>query len=497
MASSSADLVIGKLLSLLQKEDADHREGAISQSRHKVAAKLQDINKRMTSITERVHQFGVQLLEAQHELLERLKDKEPQRTVILVVGMGGSGKTTLVANTFNKQRVEQHFDFCTWITVSRQYEILELFRSMVKEIYKQRKEEVPMQVEIMSYRVLVDTLVQYLQSRRCLIVLDDVWNIEFWQEFNINIILPQGMRGCRIVLTTRKEDVAPSPYGFKSNIFKIQPLTKNDARELFCKRAFANDLGGCPSYLDSLARNLVEKCEGLPLAIVALGGLMSKKSTAEWKRVHDNLNWELSNNPALEFVKIISLLSYHDLSFQLKHCFLYCCIFPEDYEISRKRLIRLWMAEDFLEHVNDVAPEVVAENYLMELICRGLLQVKNRNFCGRPKHIKMHDILREFALSISKEEKFVAVSDGKKGVEENGIRRCSIEVTHKELNPGGKETSQLRSLFIFVVDEISKSSFNKLPSGLKLLRVMDLEDAPINELPKEFGDLFNLRPYSL
>ena len=133
----------------------------------------------------------------------------------------------------------------------------------------------------------------------------------------------------------------------------------------------------------------------------------------------------------------------------------------------------------------------------MELICRGLLQVKKRNFCGRPKHIKMHDILREFALSISKEEKFVAVSDGKKGVEGNGIRRCSIEVTHKELNQGGKETSQLRSLFIFVVDEISKSSFNKLPSGLKLLRVLDLEDAPINELPKEFEDLFNLRYLNL
>ncbi|XWS73828.1 hypothetical protein CRYUN_Cryun02cG0163000 [Craigia yunnanensis] len=607
MASSSADLVIGKLTSLLENEasslspvtdeikemklllgsmrsflqDADHRAGAkgLSQNdlvknvrdlayelentideftyyeskrqqwrgnnfkrffqrrlhfpvdlyvRHEVAAKLQDINKRMKSITERAHQFGVQQLEvrdtsrydpnwknrlsesslffkdddlvgvkkAQHELLGRLMDEEPRRTVISVVGMGGSGKTTLVANIFNKQSVKQHFDFCIWITVSQQYAIEELFRSMVKDVYKQRKEEVPMQVDTMSYRVLVDTLVQYLQSRRYLIVLDDVWNIEFWQE--MNIVLPEGMRGSRIMVTTRKEDVASSPYGFVSYIHRIQPLRKDDAWKLFCKRAFANDLDGCPSYLDSLARNLAEKCNGLPLAIVALGGLMSsKKSTAEWKRVHDNLNWELSNNPALEFVKIITLLSYHDLSFQLKQCFLYCCIFPEDYGISRKRLIRLWMAEGFLEHVNGVAPEAVAENYLMELICRGLLQVKNRNACGRPKVIKMHDILREFALSISKEEKFVAVSDGKKGVEENGIRRFSIEVTDKEMNPSGKGTSQLRSLFIFVVDEISKSSFNKLPSGLKLLRVLDLENAPIIELPNEFGDLFNLKYLNL
>ncbi|XWS73829.1 hypothetical protein CRYUN_Cryun02cG0163100 [Craigia yunnanensis] len=393
--------------------------------------------------------------------------------------MGGSGKTTLVANIFNKRSVKQHFDFCIWITVSQQYSIEELFRSMVKDVYKQRK-EVPMQVDTMSYRVLVDTLVQYLQSRRYLIVLDDVWNIEFWQE--IHIALPEGMRGSRIMFTTRREDVAPLQFGFVSYIHLIQPLRKDEAWELFCKKAFPNKLGGCPPHLDPLGRKLVEKSEGLPLAIVALGGLMSsKKSIADWRRVHDNLNWELSNNAALELVKTISLLSYHDLSFQLKHCFLYCFIFPEDYAIRQKRLIRLWMAEGLLEQVNDAPPEAVADSYLMELISRSLLQVTMRNHFGRPKAIKMHDLIREFAVSIAKEEKLVAVSDEKKG-EESGIRRYSIEVKDKEMKLGNG-TAQLRSLIIFVVDEISKSSFNKLPSGFKLLRVLDLANAPINELP--------------
>ncbi|XVE59662.1 hypothetical protein DITRI_Ditri05aG0063800 [Diplodiscus trichospermus] len=350
MASSSADLVIGQLISLRQAEasslrrvpdeikemnlllagmrsflqDADHRAGPNSQRqkewvknvrdlayevedtidefthhetkrrqwrvancktfflrslhfpkdwyvRHQVAAKLRDINKRMKSITERANQFGAQQPEAQYELLGQLLSEEPRRTVISVVGIGGSGKTTHVANTFNKQSVKQHFDFCTWITVSQHYAIEELFWSMVKEIY--RIEEVPVQVDTMSYRDLVEIFVQYFQSRRYLVVFDDVWSIKFWQE--INVVLPEGMRGRRVTVTTRKKDV-----------------------------------------------------------------------------------WS------------ISLLSYHDLSFRLKHCFLYCCLFPEDYEISRKRLIRLWMAEGFLEHVKDVTPEAVAENYLIELICR-------------------------------------------------------------------------------------------------------------------------------
>ncbi|KAK8516700.1 hypothetical protein V6N12_049421 [Hibiscus sabdariffa] len=35
--------------------------------------------------------------------------------------------------------------------------------------------------------------------------------------------------------------------------------------------------------------------------------------------------------------------------------------------------------------------------------------------------------------------------------------------------------SRVRSLFVFAVDETSKSSFSRLPSGFKLMRVLDLE----------------------
>ncbi|GMI97488.1 RESISTANCE TO PSEUDOMONAS SYRINGAE 3, RESISTANCE TO P. SYRINGAE PV MACULICOLA 1 [Hibiscus trionum] len=498
--------------------------------RHQVAAKLQDINKRMTSITEKARQFGVQQLEergttsqshydpnwknrlsesslffkdedlvgikkAQHELLGWLMAEEPQRTVISVVGMGGSGKTTFVANTFNKQSVKQQFEFCTWITVSQQYAIEELFRSIVKDIYKQTTGELSLlQIDTMTYRGLVETLVHFLQLRKYLIVLDDVWSIHFWRE--INIAFPEGMRGSRIVVTTRRQDAVPCQSGFVSHVHQIQPLGMNDAWGLFCKKAFLNDLEGCPSHLDeSLARNLVEKCEGLPLAIAALGGLMSsKRSISEWKRVHENLAWELSNNPSLEIMKTISMLSYHDLSFQLKQCFLYCSLFPEDYEFRRKRIMRLWMAEGFLKRADDVQPEAVAEGYLMELVSRSLLQVVWRNEFGRPRKLKMHDLIRDFALSMAKEESFVAEWNGDKGVEEEGIHRYSVRVKDKEMTTGNG-TSQLRSLIVFVVDESSK--FNKLPSGLKLLRVLDLENAPIDEVPGEFGDLFNLRYLNL
>ncbi|KAK9001658.1 hypothetical protein V6N11_083437 [Hibiscus sabdariffa] len=63
--------------------------------------------------------------------------------------------------------------------------------------------------------------------------------------------------------------------------------------------------------------------------------------------------------------------------------------------------------------------------------------------------------------------------------------------------PSKAALSRVCSLFVFAVDETSKSSFNRLRSGFKLLRVLDLEGTPINELSDELVHLFNLRYLNL
>ncbi|KAK8561104.1 hypothetical protein V6N12_048179 [Hibiscus sabdariffa] len=453
--------------------------------KRQVAVKLQDINKRIKNIADRNQRYRVSRSEsrnsdkqiggeyhrnnwvknlsesalffkdddlvgidkAQNELLGWMMNQELQRTVISVVGMGGLGKTTLVANTFNKQVVKEHFDCCAWITVSQQYVVTDLFKSIIKELNNRVKEKTDLLINLdsMIYRDLVGALVKFLEPRKYLIVIDDVWSTNLWQD--INSALPANMNGSRILLTTRNEDVASFEYGVVKHIFPLKHLPFEESMTLFCKKAFVGKGGQCPPYLESSAAKLVAKCQGLPLAIVALGGLMaSKSSITEWDGVYDNLNRELS----------------------------------------------------FVEPLKGTVPEVVAERYLSELICRGLLQVESRHASGRPKALKMHDILREFAVSISKSIKFVAKSDGKEEIGDDGIRRWSIEAKGKEMK-GASETaiSRLRSLFVFAVDETSKSSFNRLPSGFKLMRVLDLEGTPIDELPDELGNLFNLRYLNL
>ncbi|XP_028059050.1 disease resistance protein RPM1-like [Camellia sinensis] len=165
----------------------------------------------------------------------------------------------------------------------------------------------------------------------------------------------------------------------------------------------------------------------------------------------------------------------------------------QDYPIRRKRLIRLWMAEGFVGKRDRLTVEEVADGYLMDLVCRSMLQVIWRNPSGRPKECKMHDLVREIALSKSETEKFCVVYDGKEDKEESGTgaRRLSIQTNGGEFQSWKGMLQQLRSLLVFYDDEIS------LPRGLRLLKVFDLQDVPIEKLPNELVDLFNLRYLNL
>ncbi|GMP68596.1 hypothetical protein CsSME_00028158 [Camellia sinensis var. sinensis] len=107
----------------------------------------------------------------------------------------------------------------------------------------------------------------------------------------------------------------------------------------------------------------------------------------------------------------------------------------------------------------------------------------------------MHDLMREITISTSEIEKFFVVYDGREANDEEESatnRRMSIQSIGRELQLWNwKGMLKLRSLLVFVVEEIT------LPLGLRLLKVLDLENAQIEVLPKELVDLFNLRYLNL
>lgn len=126
-------------------------------------------------------------------------------------------------------------------------------------------------------------------------------------------------------------------------------------------------------------------------------------------RRENSLNWHLTRHHLLEPVKSILSLSFDDLPYRLKYCFLYCSISLEYYLIWRKRLIRLWIAEGFVEHDRGVTSKQVADIYLMELAC---YKVVEWNKTDRPKSCKMHDLMLELAVSTFEKEIFFSVYVG-------------------------------------------------------------------------------------
>ncbi|XP_034690543.1 disease resistance protein RPM1-like [Vitis riparia] len=225
--------------------------------------------------------------------------------------MGGLGKTTLANKVYDNKELVGHFDCSAWITVSQSFKMEELLRNMTMKFYQARKEPVPEGINTVDESSLMTLTRQYLQDKRYVVVFDDVWKLDFWGF--IKYVLPENKKGSRIIITTRNDEVAScckeSSFDY---IHKLQPLPPKSSWELFCKKAFQ---GGCPPELEKLSHDIVRRCGGLPLAIVAIGGLLSRKEklVSEWKKFSDTLGSELQSNSHLESINTILSLSYHDL----------------------------------------------------------------------------------------------------------------------------------------------------------------------------------------
>ncbi|KAK6790863.1 hypothetical protein RDI58_009944 [Solanum bulbocastanum] len=106
-------------------------------------------------------------------------------------------------------------------------------------------------------------------------------------------------------------------------------LSQEESWDLFCRKLL--DVQAMVSAMERLAKDMVDRCGGLPLAVVVLSGLLShKRGFEEWKKVKDHL-WQHIKDDSIEISYILSL-SYNDLSTALKQCFLYFGIIPKDHE---------------------------------------------------------------------------------------------------------------------------------------------------------------------
>ncbi|KAL2531272.1 Disease resistance protein (CC-NBS-LRR class) family [Abeliophyllum distichum] len=407
---------------------------------------------------------------------------ESRRSVISIIGMAGIGKTTLAKKVYLSSDIRRHFDCCAWVYVSQEYRAKDILNELGKNILGMSKAD----LEQWNSQDLLMTLSVFLEDKRYLIALDDIWKCEVWDD--LKAAFPEKKNGSRVLLTTRFKEVAlyadPNcpPH-------ELSLLNDEDSRKLFSRKVCVKieSFTSLPPWAEELGKQIVQTCGGLPLAIVVLGGLLSRKDATfiEWQKVLQSVHWQLRQDPA-QCAEILAL-SYNDLPYYLKPCFLYFGLFPEDFEISARRLVTLWVAEGFVQSRGQEPLEDVAEDYLEELIGRSMVLVGKRKSDGRIKTCRMHDLLREFSISKAKEDHFLEVihEDSNNGFITGG-RRVGI---HFDVLPTSRNASKLRSLLCF---DLNKTDIQNL-KRYRLLHVLDLEGVYLPNLDFAVGDLIHLR----
>ncbi|XP_058112954.1 putative disease resistance protein At1g50180 [Magnolia sinica] len=333
-------------------------------------------------------------------LVGRLIEGDARCAVISITGMGGIGKTTLAKKLYNNINVKKNFDFHAWVSVSQEHRLREIFLSILKSLGQDERETTPEED-------LPKQLYESLEGKKYLVVIDDIWTRDAWN--GLVSAFPDRQKGSRVLLTTRKEEIAKYADA-QSTPHKMHFLNESESWVLLCKKTLPGNLAPpCLPNLEELGGKIVAKCGGLPLAIAVIGGVLSRKekSVNEWYKVLTSLEWHL--NESEDAISGILALSYHDLPYYLKFCFLYFGAFPEDNEIYVGDLIKLWIAEGFVQQRGEEELEDVAEDYVEELINRSMIQVAQRNSNGTAMTCRIHDLLRDLSIANAKEERFLDV----------------------------------------------------------------------------------------
>ncbi|XP_027124038.1 putative disease resistance protein At1g50180 [Coffea arabica] len=448
-------------------------------------------------------------------LVSELLKGGKNRRVVSIIGMGGAGKTTLAKKVYNHADVRTRFNCRAWVCVSSSYNHKETLRTIIKQLNPMTNELLDM-LERMQEQDLEERLYKDLQDKRYLVVLDDVWKEAAWDCLATRAF-PDGSTSSRLLLTSRNLDVAVHADAL-SKPHELKTLGEEDSWQLFLKKALVHEANAvCPPDLEEVGREIVRRCAGLPLAITVIGGLLlgKKELKSEWEKVLSNFSTYLSRSQ--NGVSAILELSYADLPANLKFCFLYLGLFPEDSVISVRKLIHMWVAEGIMQKRDAENLEETAAYDDVERLCRrNMVQVAEMTIDERIKSCRVHDLLRDVAIRKAEDENFFQIHDTRDDKISAKSRYLAVHTLSRDKNYFGSSTPPLRSLLFFNIrrygEDISLSfkSFRKLrivdlenvemgydlPEGIgefRLLRYLGLRRTSIERLPHSFGFLRNLQ----
>ncbi|GLT54736.1 hypothetical protein SLA2020_279110 [Shorea laevis] len=110
-------------------------------------------------------------------------------------------KTTLAQYVYNDEEVQRHFDMRLWACVSDPFDVKTIVAMLIESATKKKPESLEMDPLQSELRAKID-------GKRYLLVLDDVWNENPSTWSDLEKLLVGGLRGSKVLITTRSEKVA-------------------------------------------------------------------------------------------------------------------------------------------------------------------------------------------------------------------------------------------------------------------------------------------------
>ncbi|KAK1370491.1 NB-ARC domain-containing protein [Heracleum sosnowskyi] len=330
------------------------------------------------------------------------KNHQENLSVIAVVGMGGQGKTTLARMVYNRDVVIDTFPKRMWVTVSDDFDFMNILNEMVVSLTSTNS-------KLKNADGLIKDLQKQLKGVKYLLILDDVWNDqqEKWDKLMNSLHGVGGAKGSRILITTRNQEVVNAVQCY--DFHRVEQLSEDDSWALFKQRAFSYGGVSETEEFDALGKKMVKRCGGLPLAIKTLGSLLhSKKSEKEWLLIQNSEIWKSKG------IFASLRLSYDNLPCSsLKRCFAYCSILPKDFKIYKDKLVLQWMSLGFIlpPKNSNMLMEDIGNEYFNILLWNSLLQDVKKDEYGDIIYCKMHDLVHDLALELSKHHFITATDD--------------------------------------------------------------------------------------
>ncbi|KAK9678189.1 hypothetical protein RND81_11G194500 [Saponaria officinalis] len=458
-------------------------------------------------------------------LLEPEKCSNTNVSVICMFGTEGLGKTALAKHIYEDDEIKSHFDLRMWISVSQIHDENEIIRGIVESCTSRRsnhQNSKDPQIETNPLRDLLGCrstsattsslnnnahhneidmyerrLRREIKEKVYLLILDGV-SPNKWQR--LGGLLAGGARGSRILMTAQSAEVANlvPAESFGAKYYPLPDLSEIHSWDLFKKMALEKGVS-LDEDKKQAGYEIVDICKYVPLTIKVAARFLQGKSTEEWFRFMEGL--KLSRDQGGDIMEHVLHVSYSDLPPRLRACLTYCSLFPDDFTFNKHDLISLWIAQGYVDPQDRTSLEHAGEKYFMELSRRCFFEDVKIDDLENILTCKMHHIVRKLASNFTAAIARVHVTDsGMIQITDPTAKHVTVNCgSHSslKLSPPTLNDPSLRTL-IFVKEpdcdiKVDTLISNQLISTYRRLRVLDLHNLGVNELPDSIGDQIHLR----